>query len=96
MSLGQSNHLKNILDDVIIKFDFDESIYCERIKKNMSYIFSSNLKNEIEILSLKSGLLLINCDSSSWRYEINIRRNDFIEKINEFFGKTIVKSIEMV
>jgi len=96
MSLGQSNLLKDILDDVIIKYDFNEAIYCERIKKNLTYVFSSNLKNEIEILSLKSGLLLIKCDSSSWRYEINIRRNDFIDKINEFFGKTIVKSIEMV
>jgi hypothetical protein len=96
MSLGKSNHLKDILDDVIIKYDFNEAIYCERIKKNMNFVFSSNLKNEIEILSLKSGLLLIKCDSSSWRYEINIRRNDFIDKINEFFGKTIVKSIEMV
>ena len=96
MSLGQSTHLKNILESVISQYNLEEAVYCEKIKNNMTYIFSSNLKKEIEILSLKDGSLRIKCDSSSWRYEINIRRNDFINKINDFFGKTIVKSIEMV
>jgi hypothetical protein len=96
MSLGQSHFLSNILDDIIVQYDLSEKVYCEDIKKNLSYIFSSNLKNEIEILTLRNGELNIKCDSSSWRYEINIRRNDFIDKINDFFGKPVVKSIIMV
>ncbi len=96
MSLGHSHFLSNLLDDIIVQYDLSENVYCEDIKKNLSFIFSSNLNKEIEILSLKKAELTIKCDSSSWRYEINIRREDFINKINDFFGKPVVKSIIMV
>lgn len=96
MGLGQSNYIKNIIDDIVQDYGFSESVYCEKIKSNLSKIFAENIKNEIEVLSLKSGNLLLKCDSSSWRYEINIRRDDFINKINTFFDKQIVKSIELV
>jgi hypothetical protein len=96
MFIGDSNYIKNVIDDVVKDFGFSELVYCEKIKNNLENIFSKNIKNEIEILSLKDGNLLIKCDSSSWRYEINIRREDFINKINSFFDSLIVKSIDMV
>lgn len=96
MVIGDTNYIKNVIDDIVKDFGYSELVYCEKIKNNLSKIFAENLNNEIEILSLKSGNLLLKCESSSWRYEINIRREDFINKINNFFDKQIVKSIEMV
>jgi hypothetical protein len=96
MVIGDTNYIKNVIDDIVKDFGYSELVYCEKIKNNLSKIFAENLNNEIEILSLKSGNLLLKCESSSWRYEINIRREDFVNKINSFFDKQIVKSIEMV
>lgn len=96
MVIGDTNYIKNVIDDIVKDFGYSELVYCEKIKNNLSKIFAENLNNEIEILSLKSGNLLLKCESSSWRYEINIRREDFVDKINGFFDKQIVKSIEMV
>ena len=96
MVIGDTNYIKNVIDDIVKDFGYSELVYCEKIKNNLSKIFAENLNNEIEILSLKSRNLLLKCESSSWRYEINIRREDFVNKINSFFDKQIVKSIEMV
>lgn len=96
MVIGDTHSIKDLINDFIEEYEFSEIVYCEKIKNNLDKIFTENIKKEIEILSLKSGNLILKCDSSSWRYEINIRREDFVKKINDFFDKNIVKSIEMV
>ncbi len=46
-----------------------------------------------KVVSLKNGVLRVECDSSSWRTELKIREKDLIRKMNKELKRNIVKKI---
>lgn len=48
-----------------------------------------------DVRMLENGVLRVTVESSVWRNEIFLRRDDLRQKMNEKLGRTMVKGIEL-
>ena len=49
-----------------------------------------------EAVKIERGVLVVRVQNGPWRNELNLRKNDVIEKINTSLGEKLVKEIRFV
>lgn len=95
MSSNNIHSLKEIINQLIELNDWGEGIAFAKIKEEWIKIVGDTFAEHIEPQKLKDGVLQLKADSSTWRTEILIRKEQLIEKLNLFCGKNIIKSIKI-
>ncbi len=54
------------------------------------------LKKVAVAKKFESNILFIHAENSVWRSELNLHKEKMISKINNFFGKNIIKNIKFI
>lgn len=85
--------LKDVLIAYVENVGLTEQYELSLIRNNWDEIVGSKFALESKAESLKNGILTVNVQSSVWRLEIFIRREQIIDKINTFTDKDSVKEM---
>jgi len=63
------------------------------LDKNKREVFGENFYGNIEIVGFNGKDLIIKCKSGFWKNEIFLNKYKFIDNINTFLKKELVKNI---
>jgi hypothetical protein len=54
------------------------------------------LKKVTEAVKINNNMLFLRVENSVWRSELNFKQKILVEKINNYFGKKVIKAIKFV
>jgi predicted nucleic acid-binding Zn ribbon protein len=69
---------------------------CVNWDKIMDNFFSPDFKNKSKPISLKNKILVVDCLSSVWASELQLKQPKIIEEINKKFNKGLVEKIKFI
>jgi|YNPMSStandDraft_2_1061718.scaffolds.fasta_scaffold16715_3 predicted nucleic acid-binding Zn ribbon protein len=95
MNLDNIHSLKDLINQLIELNDWTENIAFVKIKENWDQILGKNFAEHIEPKKLKDGVLHLKADSSTWRTEMLIRKEQIIERINFFLNQNLIKTVKI-
>lgn len=85
--------LQQILQTIIKNQKLDEVLERNELIEKFEEIVGNQIAKQVKVKNFEKGILKIEVESSVWKNEIFLLRERIIEKINQSFGKTIVKQI---
>jgi predicted nucleic acid-binding Zn ribbon protein len=88
--------LSQILNDVINKYELNEIVEKNLLIEKFKEVVGEQIAKQVEFKNFEKGILTIEVESSSWKNEIFLLREQIIEKINNAFGKQIVKELKIL
>lgn len=87
--------IKDIVSDFVDDRHLHKYFDYEKLKSDWHIIVGDAFAAKISIYSLKEGTLRLKTNSSVVRYEVSIRKQYFIDKINLHFKKELIKDISI-
>lgn len=93
MNSSNFHTLKEVLNQLIELNDWGEKLAFAKIKDNWINLVGNNFAEHIQPKKLKDGILSLKADSSPWRTEMLLRKEQIINQINTFLGQNVIKSI---
>jgi predicted nucleic acid-binding Zn ribbon protein len=88
--------LSQLLNEVLKKYELDELVEKNILIEKFKEIVGKQLADRIEFKNFDRGILTIEVESSAWKNEIFLLREQIVEKINKEFGKQIVKQLKIL
>ncbi len=88
--------ISQILEKIIQKQNLQDEIEKSILIDEFENIVGSQIAKQVKIKNLKDGILTVEIESSPWKSEIFLMREKIIEKINNTFGRQIVKQIRIL
>ncbi len=88
--------ISQILEKIIQKQNLQDEIEKSILIDEFENIVGSQIAKQVKIKNLKDGILTVEIESSSWKSEIFLMREKIMEKINNTFGRQIVKQIRIL
>lgn len=85
--------LQQILQTIIKNQKLDEVLERNELIEKFEEIVGNQIAKQVKVKNFEKGILKIEVESSVWKNEIFLLRERIIEKINQSFGKPIVKQI---
>ncbi len=85
--------LKSVLDKIIEKNGWTESVYQERIKRDWKEFVGEIASKNIKIKKLKDKILFLSGSASVWNSELLLRKEELINTINTKYGKKLLNNI---
>ncbi len=88
--------LQQILQSIVKNQKLDEVLERNELIEKFGEIVGEQIARQAKVKSFENGILKIEVESSVWKNEIFLLRERIIEKINQSFGKQIVKQIMII
>lgn len=88
--------LSQLLNDVLNKYELNEIVEKNLLIEKFKEVVGEHIAKQIEFKNFEKGILTIEVESSSWKNEIFLLREQIVEKINNAFGKQIVKHLKIL
>jgi len=88
--------LSQILNEVLNKYELNEIVEKNLLIEKFKEVVGEQIAKQVEFKNFEKGILTIEVESSSWKNEIFLLREQIIEKINNAFGKQIVKELKIL
>mgnify|MGYP001087860269 CR=1 FL=1 len=88
--------LSQLLNDVLNKYELNEIVEKNLLIEKFKEVVGEHIAKQIEFKNFEKGILTIEVESSSWKNEIFLLREQIVEKINNAFGKQIVKQLKIL
>lgn len=85
--------INSLFDSVPIKFNLTEKRIVVDLRKNIREIISENFSKSVVIYDLNNGLLVLKVSNPVWKTEIQLRKDQIVEKFNTYLGANIIKNI---
>jgi len=93
-------HIKKLLAKRIQQSGLSQqvktSIIIEKFKKVSKLIFGTKISQKIKPLYIKNKVLTVACLSSVVAQEINLRKNEILENIQQNLGEETIKDIKII
>lgn len=93
MSYFNYKSLQYILDDVIKSYDLKEYHLLYLLTKEWNIITNNDTYNHSSVISFKEGVLKVKTKSSTWRYELGLRKDSIISNLNDKLNINILELI---
>ena len=89
-------HIKSIVSSIIFKIkEKDGKNKKLKIKEYIIKILGRQSERYIKMCELRKGCLCIGVDSSAWLQELNLIKQDLLNKVNMKFKRDIIKEIKI-
>tara|TARA_B100000575_G_scaffold4979_1_gene3698 strand:- start:251 stop:526 length:276 start_codon:yes stop_codon:yes gene_type:complete len=88
--------LKKVLKKTIENSGFKNAILQENAVSIWPDIVGKNISKISKATSVDKGVLFIKVESSTWRQELYLQKNEIINRINKKIGSKIIKEIRLV
>ena len=82
--------LQSALNKAVKDLGLEDKVIEAKIEKIWADIYDDKMA---KIHKYEKGNLYLQTYSSTWRYELNLRKNDILNKINHNLGKNSVRNI---
>ncbi len=89
----EPENIQNILNRIIKQFGWQEKSDFAIIINKWEDILGEKMSKISKPNKLNDGILTINVDSSVWRSEIFLHKEQIIENINKLYGRIVVKDL---
>ncbi len=90
---NEPKSIKNIFRDLSEIKGWDEKITEVRLPEIWEEITGENIARNAKFSRYDNGILFILTTSSTWRTELLLRKQKFIERINELLGQDFIRDI---
>jgi predicted nucleic acid-binding Zn ribbon protein len=91
--MDNSKTLRSVLQELIKDPVLNDKLLQEQMKMKWTEMVGEQIANVSRILKFEKGRLTLKTNSSIWLYEISLRKQETIDKINAILGKQIVKDL---
>ena len=86
-------HIKSIIDEFISSHRWEEQILIEFIPTIWEAVIGVKISTISTFQRYENGIIYIRVPLAPWRNELILRRQDYIQLINDKLGKPIVNDI---
>jgi hypothetical protein len=93
MKFYNYNTLKNILEDFVSVHNYEELLMQYKIEKYILEQSKNKLQKSVRVIGYNDKILKIKTSSSTWKFEMMMRKESLIKSINDSFGKNTVTDI---
>ncbi|GIV56304.1 MAG: hypothetical protein KatS3mg040_1072 [Candidatus Kapaibacterium sp.] len=87
-----AHYLQILLDERGLRIKLDEA----RVPEVACEILGPAVLRRVEKLDFHNGELILRCHSSIWRIELRLRAEHIRHRINERFGREIVRAVSVL
>jgi hypothetical protein len=88
--------IDNTLQDIIQKYNLEESYTYESIKNNWEVIVNKNISKLIKPIKLEHNVLYLKAKTDYWKDEFEIIKDQIYEQLNEKFDSYKIKDIKFI
>tara|TARA_Y100000746_G_scaffold216481_1_gene211458 strand:- start:324 stop:602 length:279 start_codon:yes stop_codon:yes gene_type:complete len=85
----------NVISDIFNKKKYSGKLNKIRLSNIISEIFDYPLSNYIEVQQFKNKVLYLKVNSCDLKNELSSNKNIFLQKINSYFNKDVIKDIQI-
>ena len=94
MSLNKEpQDFNSLLGNIPNKINLNNKRIVIDLRKNISSIISDSFSKSVVIYDLNNGVLRLKITNPVWKTEIHLRKDQIVEKLNEYLGANIIKNI---
>lgn len=94
MSLNKEpRELKDLFSLMPNNINLSEKAIVVDLRKNLDKIISTSFSKSVLIYDLKNGTLKLKINNPVWKTEIHLRKNQIVDKFNDYLGAKIIKNI---
>lgn len=86
-------NLQQILNSLIKKYKLEEIIERSELIEKFEEVVGKQISSQAKIKDFQNGILKLEVENAVWKNEIFFLREQIIEKLNQAYGKSIVKQI---
>ncbi len=88
--------LKELLEDVSDRYRFNDKIIQSGIENNWLSIAGEFIAKQTKSVSIEGSRLLISIPSPVLRNELLYRKDEIIQRVNDFYKKDIIDEVVLV
>ncbi len=85
--------INSLFDSLPNKFNLNEKRIIVDLRNNIKEIISESFSKSVVIYDLKDGKLILKVSNPVWKTEIQLRKEQIVEKFNAYLGANIIKNI---
>lgn len=85
--------LKDLLNTTASNLNLANKKVVVELRKNINEIMSNSFSKSVTIYDLVNGNLILKVDNPIWKTEIQLRKDQIVEKFNSYLGANIIKNI---
>jgi|APTNR8051073442_1049403.scaffolds.fasta_scaffold27896_2 hypothetical protein len=89
----EPQNINSILESMPNKFNLVEKRIIVDLRTNIKDIISESFSKSVVIYDLIDGKLILKVSNPVWKTEIQLRKDQIVEKFNTYLGANIIKNI---
>jgi hypothetical protein len=89
----EPQNINSILESMPNKFNLVEKRIIVDLRTNIKDIISESFSKSVVIYDLIDGKLILKVSNPVWKTEIQLRKDQIVEKFNTYLGSNIIKNI---
>ena len=75
------------------KLNLSDKLIVSELRKHSFQIISTSFSKSVVIYDLNDGVLKLKVINPIWKTELQLRKNQIVEKFNAYLGSNIIKDI---
>jgi predicted nucleic acid-binding Zn ribbon protein len=87
--------INSILEDFATEHKIENEFIFSQILNIWNEHFPEIIRNNISLKKFENGTIFFHSNSSAWKKEIMLRKNELIDKLNSQFGSKIIQKIKI-
>lgn len=94
MSLNKEpQDFNSLINSIPNKINLNNKRIVLDLRNNIGTIISESFSKSVLIYDLNDGILRLKINNPVWKTEIHLRKEQIVDKINEYLGANIIKNI---
>lgn len=91
--MSENNHIKEYINAFIKQNNLSVKLQEEELRQAWKEIFGPSINQHTTELYLKKNVLIVKLNSSVLRNELSMAKDRMIERVNQYFKRTVVEEI---
>lgn len=85
--------LQTVLDSIIIDKGWDDQLALAKLQDSWEEILGASASKAVRLKSLIRGKLTLTAESSTWRTEMQLRKDSLKDRINSILNKDLIAEV---
>ncbi|HDL07738.1 MAG TPA: DUF721 domain-containing protein, partial [Desulfobacteraceae bacterium] len=87
-------HVGGIIEKILNRFNHEPDKELKKVWSVWNDVMEKSIAENARPAAFKGDILLLNVNSSAWMHQLQFFKENIIEKLNNSFGKKLVKDIK--
>jgi predicted nucleic acid-binding Zn ribbon protein len=90
---GSPQHIGNVLAELVARLGIGPRLLEEKAVEAWAELAGPSIIAVTDSVRVKSGRMIVKITSPTWRYELNLQREEWRDRVNEYVGEDIVREM---